>query len=253
MMALQMISSLRVLWQYNMDLVPVASMAIALVCFAIAVYLAATGWSVLPRKKLAAMCEHDVAEGGNYQKAMQCASSPNGDSYASACHLIGAMLEQGRVRDAIALVHTRSLLVTAHVPANIAAHLLMAASQAPDFAAVMLEMRTFEGKFEPQSLEDAVAEAMQSDDIEACRHLHLMSGLLSIPISQHTFELLAQAYSADAAGLRALVEEFTAPLSKPFAKIVLEACMALKEVDLATAVFAKIADSDSMELQEMLE
>jgi pentatricopeptide repeat protein len=212
-----------------------------------------TGWIALPRKKLDAIGKLDAGQEGSRQRSVQSPRSQGGDSDSNLCQLINKTLKQGKISEAVALFQSRRTFMNGCVPANVAPRLLMAAALSSDFSAVMLEMRIFEGKFEPRSLEAALAEAMKNRDIEACRRLHLMSGLLSIHMSQHAFELLGQAYSADAAGLRALVEESTIPLPRPFAKIVLEACTALKEVDLAVEVFEKIDDSDAAALRKIVE
>jgi pentatricopeptide repeat protein len=117
----------------------------------------------------------------------------------------------------------------------------------------MMEMREFVGKIEARSLEAVVTEAMKNKDIEACRRLHLMSGLLSVCMSQQTFEVLVHAYATDMVALRSLVEEQNAPLSRPFAKLVLEACTRMKDVDLAAEVFEKVAESDAPILRKVVE
>ena len=44
-------------------------------------------------------------------------------------------------------------------------------------------------------------------------------------------EAFAKIFASDAASLRGLLEEAASPLTLPFAKVVLEACTALKDVD----------------------
>ena len=66
---------------------------------------------------------------------------------------------------------------------------------------------------------------------------------MSIPKSHGALAAFAKANASDMLALRALVEEAEAPLAKPFAKAVLEACIAMKDVDLAAEVFEKVIAS----------
>jgi pentatricopeptide repeat protein len=235
------------------ELVRIVWMEIALAGFAAIVYFTLTGW-VAPSKKKTDP-EGKLCEGGEGSRH-KAARSPRGlaaDSELSSCQLINKSLKQGKIHDAIELFKSSPTLLAGSVPTNVAPRLLMAAAQAPDFAGLMLDMRIFANKIEARSLEAVLTEALKNKDVEACHRLHLMSGLLSIPVSQHAFEVLAQAYSADVDGLRALVEESPTPLSRQFAKVVLEACTALKEVDLAAEVFEKIAETDAAALRKVVE
>jgi len=139
------------------------------------------------------------------------------------------------------------------VPPNIAPRLLTAAAKAPNFEEAMSEMKVLAGKFEERALEAAALESLRNQDTQTCGKFLAMSSLLSIPKSQRTFETFAKASCADLAMLRALVVEAEAPLSKVFAKSVLEACISMKEVDLAAEVFEKVAACDAQSLRHIVE
>merc|ERR1719331_3282948 len=96
-------------------------------------------------------------------------------------------------------------------------------------------------------------EAVKNKDLAACRQLQLMFGLMDIQKSQQMLVSFAKIYASDAALLRGLVEEAPAPVTLSFAKVVLEACTALKDVDLAAEVFEKAAESDTAALRSIVE
>ena len=59
---------------------------------------------------------------------------------------------------------------------------------------------------------------MKAQDLESCRRLHMISGLLSIQKSQQAFVALAKAHASDLSALQVLVEESGTPLSLTFAQ-----------------------------------
>jgi len=134
------------------------------------------------------------------------------------------------------------------VPTNIAPRLLMAAAKAANFDEVVAEMSALVGKFESRSFDAVAMEAAKNKDAPACRQLQALATSMAIPKSCHAMEALAKGLAFDVDGLRALVEATEAPLAKQFAKAVLEACTALKEVDLAAEVFEKVSESDAAAL-----
>jgi len=223
------------------ELVRVVWMEIAIACFAALVYFTMLGWFAPKGKAFSKPCKlSDETKGQNQ-------ISP-GDS-----QLVNKSLRQGKIADAIAALRDHPKLVEGCVPVNVAPRLLMAAAKSHNFNDVMTEMRSFAGKIEARSLEAVTTEAMKNQDVEACRRLHVMSGLLSIRMTRQTLEVLAQAYSSDMASLRALVEESNAPLPKSFAKLVLEACTKMKDVDLAAEVFEKVDQRDTAALRKVVE
>jgi pentatricopeptide repeat protein len=233
----------------TMELARVVWMEIAIASFAATVYFTMTGWLAVSRKKTG---KSGLTPDGERKKPRKFESSAH-DLGSSACQLVNKALRQGKISDAIGLLQSAPTFATAAVPASVAPRLLMAAAKALNFADVMVEMRDFVGKFESRSLEAVVAEASRNKDVDTCHRLHFMSGSLSIPKNQQTLDMLARAYGADLASLRALVEESEAPLSRAFAKTVLEACTSLKEVDLAAEVFEKVDESDTAILRKIVE
>jgi len=231
----------------TLELVRIVWMEVAIACFAAVVYFTMTGWLSPNTKKSSKLLKIDVEEGRRQKTGAQ----DEGD--ATLCQLVNKALKQGKISDAIALLRTHPKLTKGCAPANVAPRLLMAAAKAPNFSEIMLEMKDFAGRIEPRSLEAAVNEAMTNNDIESCRRFHLMSGVLSVSMTHHTLAVLVHAYSEDMVGLRSLVEECKAPLSRQFAKLVLEACTKMKDVDLAAEVFEKVAESDTAMLRKVVE
>jgi pentatricopeptide repeat protein len=233
------------------ELLRVVWMEVAIAAFAAIVYFTFSGLLSPKLKKPCKSGKLDDVEDGRRNKTV--AQTVPCDADSGLCQLVNKALRQGKISEAIASLRAHPKVATGVVPANVAPRLLMAAAKAPNFNEVMIEMRDFVGKIEPRSIEAVVTEATKNKDIETCRRLQLMSGLLSVSMSKQTFEVLAQAYSADAVALRSLVEECKAPLSRTFAKLVLEVCTKMKDIDLAAEVFEKVADSDAPFLRKIVE
>jgi pentatricopeptide repeat protein len=232
----------------TLELVRVVWMEISIACFAAIVYFSMVGWFAPKGKtfsKPSKMCDDSTK--GQHQ------IFPRDSASTAESQLVNKALRQGKISDAIATLRSHPKLVAGCLPANIAPRLLMAVAKASHFNDVMIEMNDFAGKIEARSLEAVVTEALKNQDVEACRRLHVMSGLLSICMTCQTREALAKAYGSDLASLRALVDETSAPLSKSFAKLVLEACTKMKDTDLAAEVFEKVADCDTTMLRKVVE
>lgn len=162
-------------------------------------------------------------------------------------------LRQGKVKNAISLLTELPEVISGHVPVNLAPRLLMAVAKSADFEDLMNDMKSLTGKIEARSLEAVVSEALKNRDVLAGNQLQLMAGSLSISKSTHAMEGLAKLFASDASLLRNLLDDCEAPLPKSFAKAILEACTALKDVDLAAEVFEKVADSDAPALRSAVE
>jgi pentatricopeptide repeat protein len=167
--------------------------------------------------------------------------------------VVAKHLRQGNVKSAIDLLHELSEGADGYVPANLAPRVLMAVAKSSDHENLMIDMSSFAGKFEARSLEAVVAEAAKNKDVAAGSQLLAMSRTLSITKSSQVCEALAKLCANDVSCLRSLIEEADSPLARPFAKAVLEACAALKDVDLASEVFEKVADSDASMLRSTVE
>jgi len=226
------------------DLLRVVWMEIALASVAATVYFTLTGWITLPGKG-AGKAKIRKGSQKTFEKVTSHEPSPS--------QLVAKALRQGNINSAVALLLDMPETMSGYIPANLAPRLLLAAAKADSFDKVMSELNVFIGKIEARSLEAAVGEAAKSKDRGACRQLHVMSRMLSIPKSQHTLEAFAKAFASDADCLRMLLEETEAPLARPFAKAMLEACTVLKDIDLAAEVFEKVADTDAAMLRNVVE
>jgi len=85
----------------------------------------------------------------------------------------------------------------------------------------------------PPLREAAAAEAQKSKNAAACRRLHQVAGLASIPRTERAIGALVRGLAPDAAAMRALVEEVTAEgsgveLRKPFVDSLLALCAAAR-------------------------
>merc|ERR1719253_2361277 len=109
----------------------------------------------------------------------------------------------------------------------------------------MDELRVFAGRIEARALEAAMLEAIQDKDFGACHNLQALASPMLIAKSARTLEALARVHASDIDMLRVLVNEADAPLAKSFAAAVLEACAALRDVDLAFDVFDKADQTDA--------
>jgi len=163
--------------------------------------------------------------------------------------LVLKALRQGRISEAISIIQRLPETVAGQVPVDIASRLLTYAAKMPKLCDMPGEFKTLAGKINPSSLEAAVTDASRVNDAAACRQLHMMSGLLSIPKNEQVFEMLANAYSSDATALHVLVEEASTPLARPFAEIALDVCIRMKDSRLAAEIFEKASSSDEVFLR----
>jgi len=235
------------------ELVRVVWMEIAMASFAATVYFTFSGWLATPGKKPAAKNISNQKADKEYKPARKPAGKIC-EQEATPHQLVAKALRQGSIKSAIDLLQKLPEVMAGSVPTNLAPRLLTAVAKASDFDDVMTEMMTvLSGKIEARSLDAAVLEAARNKDVAACHQLQVMSRLLSIPKSHETLEALAKVHASDAVCLRDLIEDAEAPVSRTFAKLVLEACATLKDVDLAAEVFEKVADSDAPVLRGIVE
>jgi len=161
-----------------------------------------------------------------------------------------AALRQGKLCEAIAILgRPDNLTSEGNVPANIAPRLLMAVAKARNFDEIFSQLKSLAGKIEQRALEAVVLEAAQKCDKSACRQLLVLSTPMRITKSERALEALARVFASDMGVLRMLVDDAQAPLPMIFAGAVLEACAALREVDLATEVFEKVSEADEPALR----
>jgi len=229
------------------ELVSLVWMEVTMACLAALVWFTVSGVVVSPKSKRSKKLErHGAQEQGER-------SLPLPVEKMTPLQLAAKALREGRVCDAIVLLQELPETLAGYVPANIAPRLLMAVARAPNFNEAMVELKVFEGKIESRSLEAVVLEAEKNQDMATCRQLQTLSNALLIPKSARTMEALAHVHALDIASLRILVVEAEAPLSKGFAAVVLEACAALHDIDLALDVFEKVADADAAALRAVTE
>lgn len=159
-------------------------------------------------------------------------------------------LRQGNMKQAVALVSQLPRTLAGRVPATIAFHILATAAKATNFDDAMSELVALKGKMPSGPLEAAIAKSLKSRNAAECHRLHAVSNMLSIPKSQQAFQTLASAYSTDATALRKLVQEAGAPLQRPFAEMVLDACATMKDDSLAAVVLEKVSYVDAAALRK---
>jgi len=229
------------------ELVRLVWMELALACLAATVYFSFAGVMVKPGQKE----KSKVQKGKNSPRSM-CQAS---DQEPTTHQVIAKALRQGNVTEAIGLLMNLPEITEGFVPANIAPRMLMAAAKSADFDAVVAQMSVLVGKFEARSFEAVAIEAAKNKDMSACRQLQGLAKAMSIPKSTQALASLAKGLASNVDSLRALVEDedTEVPLAKQFAKAVLEACSALKEVDLAAEVFEKVAECDAASLRLAVE
>lgn len=167
--------------------------------------------------------------------------------------LITKSLRQGKIGDAVDLLQELPETKQGYVPECLAHRLLMAVARVPRSAETMSSLKALSGKITSASLAAAMADAMNNKDLTACRQLHTISNLVSIPKSPQTLEMLANVYSFDIPGLRALVKEAEVPLSKQFAMLVVESCAINKDSILAEEVLGKASSFDTSFLRSVIE
>jgi pentatricopeptide repeat protein len=120
----------------------------------------------------------------------------------------------------------------------------------------MNKLRTLTGKFSAAALEVALADAIKSADVQACRQLHTLSNVLSITKTQQALEGFAHAYSSDGPALRTLLEEVAAsevPVPTKFAVAVLETGVAQSDPSVVEDLLKKVSESDVQYLRGVFE
>jgi pentatricopeptide repeat protein len=153
-------------------------------------------------------------------------------------------LRQQKIREAICLLQNMPETIAGSVPHELAYRLLITCSKMQKLREVSVDLRALAGKIASDPFEIAITETARNKDRLACRQLHIISGILSIPKSHKVFETLASAYSDDVTSLRALVSEAPTPLGVPFAKIALDICADMKDANLESEILAKVASGD---------
>jgi pentatricopeptide repeat protein len=161
-------------------------------------------------------------------------------------------MRQGNMTEAIMLIQ-RTPECIRRVPFDLACRLLVTIAQTPKLSSMGDGLKVLTGKLSSQALDAAILEMLKSKDVAACRQLHMLTGLLSIPKSQQAFEALARAYASDANALRVLVEEASAPLALPFAAAALEATACVNDPRLAEEIVEKVSGLDAAQLRDMYE
>lgn len=232
------------------ELVRVVWMELAMASFAATVYFTMTGY-FMPKKVKTLGSPRSGSD--RSQTASKTPLGRNVEPDAPKYQLVTKALRQARISDAITLLQEFPEVSAGSLPANIAPRLLMAAAKSPIFDEVISEMSVFHGKIEQRSFDAVVLEASKNKDAVAGRQLLTISCALSIPKSHQALTVLAKLLASDADCLRNLLEETEAPLPRPLAKAILEACAAMKDVDLAMEVFEKVADSDAAVLRQTVE
>jgi len=177
--------------------------------------------------------------------------SPYADKELTASQLALKAMRQGRMSEAIALIQ-HSPDAIRRVPTDLACRLLLSIAKLPK-SNMSAELKVLTGKISSQALDAAILEAIKVKDLVACRQLHKLSGLLSIPKSQQAFEVLAKVYACDATALRVLVEEASSPLARPFAVMALDASARMKDSNLAAEIFEKTSSTDTAFLRGVVE
>jgi len=165
------------------------------------------------------------------------------DQELTASQLALKAMRQGKVADAIVLVH-RSPDCIRRVPFDVACRFLNAVATTPKLIGMTTELRSFRGKISSQALEATITNMLKSQDVASCRQLHKLSSIMSIPKTESACEALARAYANDTIALRVLVEEAGTPLAVAFAEAALEACVQLKEKRLQSEILEKVSSAD---------
>jgi len=230
-----------------MELVSLVWMELTMACLAALVWFTVSGIAVPAKPKRAKKFESDGAEEQRNRSSRMPAEQ------FTPLQLAAKALREGRLCDAIVVLQELPETLAGYVPANIAPRLLMAVAKATNFDEVMVELKLLEGKIESRALEAVILEAIKNKDAAACQQLQILSATMLIPKSARTLEALAHVHASDIASLRILVEEAQAPLAKGFAAVVLGACAALHDIDLALDVFEKVAEADAAALRAVTE
>jgi len=175
------------------------------------------------------------------------------DQEPSPVQLITKALRQGKIGEAVDLLQELPETKEGSVPEGLAHRLLMVVTRVPRSVDTMSRLKALSGKITSATLEAAMSDAVNNRDLTACRQLHTLSNITSIPKSKEIFEQLANVYSFDVPALHALVKEASVPLTKQFAAVVLEACAVNKDSVLVEEVFEKVHSADAAFLRKVVE
>jgi len=166
---------------------------------------------------------------------------------------VSKALRQGKLDDAVSKLRQLPIQQLSGVFTTVAPRLLTTAAKAAEPHQAMALLGKLAENIEPNMFETAVIEAQKRNDVETCIQLDRFSKSLYIPKTVRTFEVLAKAYSGDVAALRELMKTAESPLTKAFAKAVLEAAALAKDVDLVVEVFERADTADASALRAFAE
>eukprot|EP00411_Alexandrium_monilatum_P101980 CAMPEP_0175773814 /NCGR_PEP_ID=MMETSP0097-20121207/73282_1 /TAXON_ID=311494 /ORGANISM="Alexandrium monilatum, Strain CCMP3105" /LENGTH=875 /DNA_ID=CAMNT_0017084257 /DNA_START=79 /DNA_END=2706 /DNA_ORIENTATION=+ len=208
----------------------------AMFCCAVVVYLAFSGGTVTLK--------------GQEKGQVGGPKSPRSKEKDAAFQAVLKALRQGKLREAVSQLVELPKDQCKAVFAAVAPKLLLAAVKEGEAQKVLGKLTE---AIEPRMLEAAVIEAQKRKDAEACAQLDRLASELSMQKSQRTWEALAKAYAGDLAALRELMDAAGTPLTRGFAKAVLEACAVAKDVDLVVEVFERADPADTAALRAFAE
>ena len=217
--------------------------AVMFTCAA-SIYLAVTGWTV--RQKAPGKLQAKGAK----RVAKSIAVPTGGDP---AWSRVWAALRKGRLEEALTLLEQLPGDTLNAALEQTAPRLLTLAASSSDPGKAAALINDYIGNIDPHMLEVAVLEAQKRKDNHLCAKLDQLSGLLTIEKSQLTLSTLAKCYSGNIEALRRLVHEADVPLTKAFAKVVMQACAAVKELDLVVEVFERADPADASALRTFAE
>jgi len=160
-------------------------------------------------------------------------------------------LRQGHIMQAISMIRRMPETVAGCVPSEHAHRLLLVAAKLPKLGDFTAELKTLAKKVPASSLDAALADAVETRDVAACRQLHIISSVLGIQKSPAAFDMLAKAYVTDGTALRVLVDEAATPLSRAFAETVLSSCLKLKDLRLTEELYGKVTGADAAYLKSL--
>eukprot|EP00408_Alexandrium_pacificum_P060459 CAMPEP_0171168518 /NCGR_PEP_ID=MMETSP0790-20130122/7749_1 /TAXON_ID=2925 /ORGANISM="Alexandrium catenella, Strain OF101" /LENGTH=871 /DNA_ID=CAMNT_0011633355 /DNA_START=116 /DNA_END=2731 /DNA_ORIENTATION=+ len=221
------------------EMLSLMSFELVMFCCAFIVYLAFSGGKVSLRAPAKGQAARPKSRGEEEKDG--------------AVQAVSRALRQGKVDDAVSQLLAIPKDHFAAALAAVAPKLLTAVAKGGETQRAVAILGKLADSIEPAMLEVAVVEAQRRKDVSACAQLDCLSSQLSIEKSQRTFEVLAKAYSGDLASLRALMDAAGTPLTKGFAKAVLEASALVKDVDLVVEVFERADPADAAALRAFAE
>eukprot|EP00419_Tripos_fusus_P047284 CAMPEP_0172829918 /NCGR_PEP_ID=MMETSP1075-20121228/21867_1 /TAXON_ID=2916 /ORGANISM="Ceratium fusus, Strain PA161109" /LENGTH=904 /DNA_ID=CAMNT_0013672125 /DNA_START=1 /DNA_END=2711 /DNA_ORIENTATION=+ len=217
--------------------------------FAAMTYLAVSGRVVVNKRQQGELRDCTVAKGA------KAASSLPGSGMNNESELmqIFASLRRGRLQEAIALLRQLPDEKMKAMSDKVIPKLLTVAATAADAPAAAALVHGAFGRIRPQMLDMAMLEAQRKRNARLCGQLDRLAKLLCIPRSDITFTTLAWSYASDAEALKELMHQASVPLTKAFAKAVLQACAATKNVELVVEIFERADPADAAALRSHAE